>query len=109
MDMTSLVFPRGNDVVVTAQYGPEITTGTGMNAELYTKDNRSTPDSDPSVQLYTADVHADPDNAAQFISTLEVPSSDTGIPGAYWWRVDIIDAFSARRTVNSGPLLVEAV
>ena len=52
---------------------------------------------------------SDPDNAAQFISTFEVPSSDTGIPGAYWWRVDIIDAFSARRTVNSGPLLVEAV
>jgi hypothetical protein len=108
MDQTGLVFPRGNDIVVTARF-PEISDGTGMESEFYTKPNRATPDDDPSVQIYDSEVVSDPDNPGATIAQFDVPSTDTGVTGAYWWRVDCVDTTGKRRTANCGPLLVEAV
>lgn len=108
MDQTGLVFPRGNDVVVTARF-PDISDGTGMTAELYTKPDRTTADTDPAVNEYDSPVTADPDNAGATIAHFDVPSTDTGTTGSYWWRVDCVDAAGKRRTAQCGPLMVEAV
>ena len=110
MDTTGLVFPRGNDVVVTARF-PDISDGTGMVSELYTKPSRETPDNDPAVKVYDSDVVNDPDNPGATISHFDVPSEDTGVTGAVWWRVDCVDVLGNRRTPEGacGTLLVEAV
>jgi len=108
MDQTGLVFPRGNDVVVTAQF-PDISDGTGMISEFYTKPSRATPDTDPSVQVYESDIVKDTDNAGQTLAQFDIPAGDTGVTGAFWWRVDCVDVLNKRRTANCGPLLVEAV
>lgn len=108
MDMVSLFFPQGNDIVVTARYA-EISSGAGMTAEFYTKPDKTISDSDPSVMLYQSSVVADPDNLGATLSKFNIPSEDTQLTGAFWWRVDVIDAINNRRTANCGTLLVEAV
>jgi hypothetical protein len=60
MDTTSLMIPRGNDVVVTARF-PEIATGTGMSSQFWYKNDKTTPDSDPSVLMVQSTVVSDPD------------------------------------------------
>jgi len=108
MDQTGLVFPRGNDVVVTARF-PDISDGTGMTAEFFTKPSKTTADSDPAVNVYDSDVVSDPDNPGATISHFDIPSDDTGVAGSYWWRVDCVDLIGKRRTADCGPLMVEAV
>jgi hypothetical protein len=108
MDQNGLVFPRGNDIVVTARF-PDISDGTGMSAELFTKPDRTTDDDDPSVNVYESGVAADPDNAGSTMSQFDVPAEDTDITGSFWWRVDCLDSSGRRRTAQCGPLLVEAV
>ena len=108
MDQTGLVFPRGNNVVVTARF-PDISDGTDMTSEFYTKPSRATPDNDPSVQVYESEVVTDPDYPGQTMAQFDIPATDTGVTGAFWWRVDCVDVLSQRRTANCGPLLVEAV
>jgi hypothetical protein len=108
MDMTALFFKRGDDVVVTARY-PEIPSGTGMTATFYIKDDKTTPDTDPSVLTYDSNVVADPDNAGATLSHFNIPSEDTQAAGSLWWKVRVFDPFSNVRTANQGPLLIEAV
>jgi hypothetical protein len=108
MDMMTLFVPRGNDIVVTARF-PGIADGTGMNSEFWYKNDRTTPDNDPSVITFTSPVVADPANAGSTMSQFSIPATDNAVPGAFWWRVDIMDVLNKRRTVNSGPLLVESV
>jgi hypothetical protein len=110
MDQTGLVFPRGNDVTVTARF-PDISDGTGMVAEFFTKPTKATPDSDPAVKTYDSDVVSDPDNAGSTISHFDIPAADTGVTGSFWWRVDCVDVTGKRRTADGGcgPLMVEAV
>lgn len=109
MDTQVLVFPQNNDVIVLAHYGPEITDSTGVTAKFYYKDNRYTPDSDPSVHTYSATLVADPDYPGQFMSTFNIPASQNGVPSTYWWKVNVTDAFNKTRTAKCGTLLVEAV
>jgi hypothetical protein len=106
--MTGLVFPRGNDIVVTASF-PDISDGTGMSAEFYYKPDRTTDDNDPSVKVYESTVDPDPDNAGATLSTFDIPAVDNGSTGSFWWRVDVLDVNGHRRTADCGPLLVEAV
>lgn len=108
MDQIGLVFPRGNDIVVTARF-PEISDGTGMVSEFYSKPSRAADDSDPAVNVYTSEVVTDPDNPGSTLAQFDIPSTDTGLTGAYWWRVDCVDVLDKRRTAACGPLLVEAV
>lgn len=108
MDTTYLVFPQGNDIVVTARY-PEISDGTGQSAFFYLKPDRYTDDDDTSVAVYESGVIPDPDNAGQTLSRFSVPKARTQIPGSYWWRIDVVDSLSSVRTANCGPVLVEAV
>jgi len=108
MDQSMLVFPKGNDVVVTARF-PDISDGTGITAEFYTKPDRTTDDSDPAVSVYSSDVVDDPDFPGATMSNFSIPRTDTGVTGSFWWRVDCIDVTAKRRTANCGPLLVEAV
>ena len=108
MDGQALVFPQGNDVVVTARF-PEISDGTGAEAQFYYKDNRYVADSDPGVQVYTSSITDDPDNAGATMSQFKIPATDNSVAGAFWWRVDCIDITNARRTAAAGTLLVEAV
>jgi hypothetical protein len=108
MDQTGLVFPRGNDVVVTARF-PDISDPTGMTSEFFSKPSRDTPDDDPAVQVYDADVDNDPANPGATWAQFTIPADDTGITGTYWWRVDCIDTIGNRRTAECGPLFVEAV
>jgi hypothetical protein len=108
MDQSGLVFPRGNDIVVTARF-PDISDGTGMLAELYTKPDRTTADTDPSVNIYESGVAVDPDNAGSTMAQFDVPATDTGTTGSFWWRVDCLDSAGRRRTADCGTLLVEAV
>lgn len=108
MDQTGLVFPRGNDIVVTARF-PDISDGTGMISEFLTKPGRETDDSDPAVQVYASDIVADPDNTGQTMAQFDIPAADTEVTGAFWWRVDCVDVLDKRRTANCGTLLVEAV
>jgi|SRR5215831_19206175 len=108
MDQTGLVFPRGNDLVVTARF-PEISDGTGMTSEFFTKPDRTTSDTDPAVLVYQSAVDPDPDFPGQTKATFYVPRADTTLTGIFWWRVDCIDVLDKRRTANCGPLLVEAV
>ena len=108
MDMVALSFPQGNDIVVTARY-PEISSGAGMTAKFYTKPDKTTPDSDPSVTVYQSTVVSDPNNIGATMSQFIIPSADTQDTGAFWWRVDVADAINHKRTANQGTLLVEAV
>lgn len=108
MDQMGLVFPQGNDIIVTARF-PSITDGTGMNAEFYYKGDRTTLDADPAVQVYSSSVVPDPDNLPATFSQFIIPAADNEVPGAFWWRVDCIDTLNNRRTARCGPLLVEAV
>lgn len=108
MDMTALFFPQNNDVIVTAQF-PTISDGTGMQAWFWYKDDRTTPDTDPSTLSFSAPVLPDPNNVGQTMSQFDIPAADNANPGVYWWRVDVIDVNSKKRTADSGPLLVEAV
>jgi hypothetical protein len=105
---TALVFPRGNDIVVTARF-PTISDGTGMSSEFYYKPDRKTDDGDPSVQIYESAVIPDPDNEGATLATFDVPSTDNAAAGAFWWRVDVLDVDGHRRTANCGTLLVDAV
>jgi hypothetical protein len=106
MNMLALFFPQNNDIVVTAKF-PEITDGTGVTSEFWYKDDKTTPDSDPTSLSYQSTLVHGADNVwyAQF----NIPATDTGVPGAYWWRVDAIDTSHRRMTANCGTLLVEAV
>jgi hypothetical protein len=106
--MNGLVFPRGNDIVVTARF-PTISDGTGMSAEFYYKADRTTADDDPSVQVYESAVTPDPDNEGATLATFEVDAADNASTGSYWWRVDVLDSSGHRRTADCGPLLVDAV
>jgi hypothetical protein len=108
MDQTNLVFPQGNDIVVTARY-PEISDGTGQTASFYYKPSRYTDDSDPSVVAYESAVTPDPDTPGQTLSVFHVPGEQNEVPGTYWWRIDVSDSLNNTRTANCGPVLVEAV
>lgn len=108
MDMVALFFKRGDDIVVTARYA-EISDGTGMSATFYIKDDKTTPDNDPSVLTYISDVVADPDNIGATLSQFDVPSEDNQTTGALWWKVKVFDTFNNGRTANQGTLIVEAV
>jgi hypothetical protein len=108
MDMIALFFKQGDDIVVTARY-PEIPDGTGMTATFYIKDDKTTPDTDPTVLTYDSDVVADPDSPDATLSQFSVPSADTQDTGAWWWKVRVFDPFNNVRTANQGPLLIEAV
>jgi len=112
MDMYSIWFPQGNDVVVQVRFGPEITDDTGLGAEFIYKDSRYTLDTDPSTLTYESDVYPDDSNPGGFMSQFSIPASDNGVSGAFWYRVDVINsALGQRRTVDGacGTLLVEAV
>jgi len=108
MDMVALFFKRGDDIVVTARY-PDIPSGTGMTATFYIKDDKTTPDTDPSVLTYDSNVVADPDNVGATLSKFNIPSEDTQTADSLWWKVRVFDPFSNVRTANQGPLLIEAV
>jgi hypothetical protein len=108
MDTTSLMIPRGNDVVVTARF-PEIATGTGMSSQFWYKNDKTTPDSDPSVLMVQSTVVSDPDFPGATKSTFALTAANNAATGAFWWRVDVIDTSNKRRTANCGTLLVEAV
>lgn len=108
MDMLALFFKQGDDVVVTARY-PDIPDGSGMTATFYIKDDKTTPDTDATVLTYDADVVADPDNLGATLSNFTIPSEDTQVAGAWWWKVRVFDPFSNVRTANQGTLLIEAV
>ena len=106
MDMVALFFPQGNDVVVTAKF-PDIIDGTGITAEFWYKDNKNTPDDDPTTVMYTSAIVQGDDQV--WYSEFTIPATDNEVTGAFWWRVDAIDSFNKRRTANCGTLLVEAV
>jgi hypothetical protein len=108
MDGQVLIFPRGNDVVVTARF-PEISSGAGATATFYYKDNRYTADTDPTSKIYSSTIVADPDNPGATMSTFPVPGTDNQVTGAFWWRVDATDVTNKTRTAAAGTLLVEAV
>lgn len=108
MDMLTLFFKQGDDVVVTARY-PDIPDGSGMTATFYIKDDKTTPDTDSTVLAYDADVVEDPDNTGATLSQFDIPSEDTQGTGALWWKVKVFDPFNNGRTANQGPLLIEAV
>lgn len=108
MDMLALFFKQGNDIVVTARY-PEISDGTGMTATFYVKDDKTTPDDDPSVTTYESDVVGDPDNLGATLSQFDIPATDTELTGAFWWKVNVTDVALKQRTANQGPLIIEAV
>lgn len=108
MDMTALFFKQGDDIIVTARYA-EIPDGAGMSAEFYIKPDKTTPDSDPAVSMYQNDVVDDPDNIGATMSVFDIPSEDTQLTGAFWWKVRVVDPFNNSRTANQGPLIVEAV
>jgi len=107
MDMTALFFPQNNDIVVTAKF-PDITTGAGITTKFWRKNDKNTPDSDPSSKSYTGTALSQGTDSIWF-SQFTIPSVDNSSPGMYWWRVDAVDATNKRRTAQSGPLLVEAV
>ena len=106
MDMTALFFPQGNDIVVTAKF-PDIIDGTGITAEFWYKDDKGTPDDDPTTMTYTSTMIQGDDEI--WYSEFTIPAADNEVTGAFWWRVDAVDAFEKRRTANCGTLLVEAV
>jgi hypothetical protein len=108
MDQTCLFVPQGNDIVVTARF-PGISDGTGMSSKFWVKPDRTTPDTDPAVSTYTSTVVADPSNIGATMSTFNVPSAENALPGAFWWRVDIIDSLNHRRTADSGTYMIESV
>ncbi len=108
MDMTALFFKQGDDIIVTARF-PEIPDGTGMSATFYVKDDKTIPDTDPEVIKYDSDLLDDPDNPGATLSTFSIPSEDTQITGAWWWKVRVFDPFDNVRTANQCPLLIEAV
>jgi|SRR5215472_8367203 len=105
LDITVLFFPVNNDITVTAQF-PEITDGTGMTAQFWYKDDRYTPDSDPSTNMYQNSIIKD--NQGNWFSTFNIPGTANKIAGSFWWRVDAVDAQSKRRTAANGPVLVQA-
>jgi hypothetical protein len=108
MDMNALFIPQGNDVTVTASF-PGISDGTNMSSEFWYKPTRETPDTDPSVTTFTSTIVADPDNPGQTMATFLIPDENNISTGAYWWRVDVIDASGGRRTADCGTYMVEAV
>jgi hypothetical protein len=103
-----LFFPAGNDVQVTVRY-PNIPDGTGCQSEFYYKADRTTSDTDPSTVVFTSLVVVDPDNTGATMSTFTIDSADNAMAGAYWWRIDFLDAADSRTTVGFGTLIVEAV
>jgi hypothetical protein len=107
MDMEALFFTQGDDIVVTARF-PDIPDGNGMTATFYIKPDKTTPDMDPSVLTYDSDVVVDPDNTGATLAKFSIPSEDTQLTGAFWWKVRVFDPFSNVRTANQGTLLVEA-
>ena len=108
LTMDNLLFQAGKDVVVTARF-PGISNSSGMTATFYIKADRVTPDTDSSVQKFSAAVVADPDNVGATMSQFIIPAADTNTPGAWWWRVDVTDSTGKTRTADYGPLLIQAV
>jgi hypothetical protein len=108
VQQTVLFFPAGNDVQVTVQY-PNIPDGTGCQSEFYYKQDRTTSDTDLSTVVFTSLVIADPDNTGATMSQFTIDSEDNSMPGAFWWRIDFLDASDSRTTVGFGTLIVEAV
>jgi hypothetical protein len=103
-----LYFPVGNDITVIVQY-PNIPDGTGFQSEFYYKQDRTTSDTDPTTVVYASPVVVDPDNAGATMSQFTIDSSDNSMAGAFWWKIDFLDASDNRTTVGFGTLLVEAV
>jgi len=108
VQQTVLYFPANNDVNVLVQY-PSISDGTGCQSEFYYKADRTTPDTDPSTVSYAVPVVDDPANAGATMSQFTVLAADNAESGAYWWRVDFLDASGNRTSVGFGTLIVEAV
>jgi hypothetical protein len=107
MDMTALFFPQNNDVTVVAKF-PGVTTATGLSAKFWVKDDKTTPDSDPTTLSFPGSALTQGSDGLWFSQFL-VPASDTATPGAFWWRVDLTDSLNHRTTTGGGPVLVEAV
>src|SRR5215831_12700497 len=95
VQQTVLYFPVNNDVNVLVQY-PSISDGTGCQSEFYYKADRSTPDTDPSTVSYAVPVDPDPNNAGVTMSQFTIDATDNAESGAYWWRVDFVDASGSR-------------
>lgn len=108
MDGQVLIFPKGNDIQVTARF-PGISDGTGAHSEFYYKDNRYVADNDPGTMIYSSAIDPDPDNPGATMSTFHIPAADNVVTGAFWYRVDAVDSLNTRRTTACGTLLVEAV
>jgi hypothetical protein len=106
MNMTALFFFQNNDIVVTAKF-PDIIDGTGITAEFWYKNDKNTPDDDPSTIMYTSSMSQGGDQI--WYSEFTIPAADNADTGAFWWRVDAVDASDKRRTAGCGTLLVEAV
>jgi len=108
VQQSAMYFPVNNDVIVTVQY-PTIGSGTGCQSEFYYKADRTTPDTDPSTVSYAVPVTDDPQNPGATMSQFTIDAADNAESGAYWWRIDFLDAGSNRTSVGFGPLIVEAV
>jgi hypothetical protein len=107
MDMTALFFHQNNDIVVIAKF-PDISDGSGIVTEFWYKEDRFTLDTDPSTRTYSGTTLVLGTDGI-WTSQFSIPASDNALTGAFWWRVDAIDAQNHRRTAQCGTLLVEAV
>jgi len=107
VDKTALFFPQNNDIVVTAKF-PDIGSGSGVTTQFWYKDNRETSDTDPTNNMYAGSPLTAGTDGVLF-TQFDIPSEDNQLTGAFWWRVDAIDALGNRRTANCGTLLVESV
>lgn len=108
VQQTVLYFPVNNDVSVLVQY-PSISDGTGCQSEFYYKADRTTSDTDPSTVSYAVPVNDDPANPGACMSHFTILAADNAESGAYWWRIDFLDASGNRTSVGFGTLMVEAV
>jgi hypothetical protein len=59
--------------------------------------------------VYASPVVDDPDNVGATMSRITIDSEDNSASGAFWWRIDYVDAGDLRTTVGFGTLIVEAV
>jgi predicted secreted protein len=104
-----LSVPENNDRTFTLDltYNGAPFNPTNYTLSLVLKSSASS--TDASGTTFTTSSGLTIVNAALGIVTWKLPHTNTGTPGAQWWRIDAVDGSSNRMTLMMGNLTVQAV
>lgn len=108
MTQRTIRLPQGDDVTISVGPIPSATGGyydaTGATAELLIKDRRGASDTTATTVAGAMSGNT----TSGFVATFRLPRTlTTGVAARRWYRARLVTATADRRTIGSGPLLID--